>query len=80
MIKFLIQQLKIKTDTLDYYADGVEYTLSGRVANNVIGDELTIKLVDEKGKAVKGQTVTFDTNSSNITLNKEKLLLTALVK
>ena len=61
-----------KTDTLDYYADGVEYTLSGRVANNVIGDELTIKLVDEKGKAVKGQTVTFDTNSSNITLNKEK--------
>ena len=61
-----------KDDQAGYFLDGAEYTLTGRIANNVIGDELTIKLVDEKGKAVKGQTVTFDTNSSNITLNKEK--------
>ena len=61
-----------KGDQAGYFLDGAEYTLTGRVANNVIGDELTIKLVDENGKAVKGQTVTFDTNSANITLNKEK--------
>lgn len=55
-----------------YYLDGAKYTLDNRKANNVIGNELTVKLVDKNGKAVKGQTVTFETNSANITLNKEK--------
>lgn len=41
-------------------------------ANNVSEKEYTVKLVDAKGKAVKGQSITLETNSSNIELNKDK--------
>lgn len=34
--------------------------------------EFVVKVVDKDGKAVKGETVTLSTNSSNIELNKEK--------
>ena len=55
-----------------YVGDGGKYTIDGITANNVSEQEYTVKLVDAQGKAVKGQTVTLETNSSNIELNKEK--------
>lgn len=41
-------------------------------ANNVTEKEIVVKVVDKAGKAVKGETVTLETNSANIELNKEK--------
>lgn len=55
-----------------YVGDGGKYEITDVKANNVAGTEYTIKLVDAKGKAVKGQTITLETNSANIELNKEK--------
>ena len=56
----------------DYYVDGAEFKTVTVSANNIAEKEVTVKVVDEQGRAVKGETVTFDTNSSNIELNKEK--------
>lgn len=55
-----------------YVGDGGKYEIKGITANNVAEEEYTVKLVDAKGKAVKGQTVTLETNSANIELNKDK--------
>jgi hypothetical protein len=55
-----------------YYTDGAEVGTVSVKANNVAEKEITVKIVDDNGKAVKGETVTFDTNSANIELNKEK--------
>ena len=55
-----------------YYKDGAEFEGLTVQANNVSEKEVVIKVVDKEGKAVKGETVTFDTNSANIELNKEK--------
>ena len=55
-----------------HVGDGGKYTITGVTANNVAEEEYTVKLVDAKGKAVKGQTVTLETNSANIELNKDK--------
>ena len=62
------------TDTVRAYAfqDGVTYYIDGVEANNVANKEISLKFVDEDGNAVKGETVTFETGSSNIELNKEK--------
>ncbi len=54
------------------FGDGVVYYIDGVSANNVAQKEVTLKFVDEDGNAIKGETVTFDTGSSNIELNKEK--------
>ena len=61
-------------DDEKYGADNSEWEIaSGTIAaNNVAEYEYTVKFVDKDGKAVKGETVTLDTNSSNIELNKEK--------
>ncbi len=58
----------------DYVGDDGEWEIVSGVisANNVSEKEFTVKIVDKDGKAVKGETVTLDTNSSNIELNKEK--------
>ena len=55
-----------------YYKDGAEFEGLTIQANNVSEKEVVIKVVDKEGKAVKGETVTLDTNSANIELNKEK--------
>lgn len=55
-----------------YVGDGGEYEITNITANNVSEKEYTVKLVDAKGKAVKGQSITLETNSSNIELNKDK--------
>ncbi len=54
------------------FQDGVTYYIDGVEANNVANKEISLKFVDEDGNAVKGETVTFETGSSNIELNKEK--------
>lgn len=58
----------------EFYVDGAEFDASDVAvkANNVAEKEFTVKLVDKDGKAVKGETVTLETNSANIELNKEK--------
>ena len=61
-----------ETERTYFYKDGVEFSVSGMDANNVVGGEYTAKFVDAAGSAVRGQNVTFDTNSSNLTVNKEK--------
>lgn len=55
-----------------YYKDGAEFEGLTVQANNVTEKEIVIKVVDKEGKAVKGETVTLETNSANIELNKEK--------
>ena len=60
------------TSSLEYVGDGGKYLVTGVTANNVAEEEYTVKLVDSKGKAVKGQSITLETNSSNIELNKDK--------
>lgn len=52
-------------DNVYFYVDGVK-------ANNVTDKTITLKIVDKNGDAVKGETVTFETGSANIELNKEK--------
>lgn len=56
----------------DFFIDGAEFGTVGVQANNVSEKEVVVKVVDKKGKAVKGETVTLDTNSANIELSKEK--------
>lgn len=61
-----------------FYKDGAVFGTSGSAlqikANNVTEKEVTVKVIDNKGKTVKGETVTLETNSSNIELNKEKAI------
>ena len=64
----------------DYYADGSVFSTSGLKANNVTNKEITLAFIDEKGAAVKGEEVTFSTNSSNLELNKEKATTSQLGK
>ena len=54
------------------FGDGVDFYVEGVKANNVTDKTVTLKFVDEHGDAVKGETVTFETGSANIELNKEK--------
>ena len=63
-----------------FYLDGAKYKVTGVKADNVVGNEITVAFVDEKGAAVKGETVEFSTNSSNIELNKEKATTNQLGK
>lgn len=63
---------KAETGKAKYVADGGKYEIKDITANNVAEKEYTVKLVDKDGKAVKGETITLETNSANIELNKEK--------
>ena len=68
------------TEKDGYYADGVQYQVTGVKADNVVGNKITVAFVDENGVAVKGEKVSFSTNSSNIELNKEEATTNQLGK
>ena len=59
-----------------YFGDGAKLVMSSSnnniSANSVNGSKITLTFYDADGKKVKGENVTFETNSANIELNKTK--------
>ncbi len=72
----LAPDYKIENDGIVYIGAGVNLLDQGGVnnhlaTNGVASDDITFKLLDEFGKAVKGATVKLSTSNNNCVVNKE---------